>query len=231
MGQQVSEMYDGICGGDKNVEAEISEEEKQKRKDIQKNRGPVDAIDKQIKNATFRIEDYKSNKGKVLYIFYLKMFEIKDEQNGIVATDVTDEKDETKDEKDEKEDKESKFDMTKAYPFKFIQTRWSKLNTNDRKQMLEEVWDFVLENTDDENKQLTEQELATMGEEWGNLTRYEQKVYLYKFCFFVGPSIKDMEQVKDIDVVDTYNKIGTETMDDMLILNKMMKKESGCVIL
>ena len=82
---------------------------------------------------------------------------------------------------------------------------------------------------DKPDKALTDTEVSKFKADWKKLNTMGQKVYLYKFCEKKGTDMNQMDVIKDIDIVKTYNELPAQ-MDDVFQLNKY-KRDNGCVIL
>lgn len=178
-----------------------------------------------MKDGTFKIEDYANDKGKALYLFFLKL------HTPFQSDSKEEEKAETT-EKKESSSEEFPFDVNKKDPFGPIQKKYRAGDINVKRDILEEIWDIILGNTDDvdkPDKALSDSDVSKFNADWNKLNTMGQKVYLYKFCEKKGPDMDQMDIIQDIDVVDTYNELPAE-MDDVFQLNKY-KQDNGCVIL
>ena len=176
----------------------------------------VKRIDSLISNGALDVEKYKDDYGKMLYLFFLKIFAIQD-------------KNEQKEDKPMQEETQT-FDATKADPFEPIVIKWDNAkDLNEKKMILEQVWDQILSNDDDkdaENKVLNESDLKNFDADWKKLSvRFEQKVYLLQFSKKVSGAMSKMEDFQNIDLVAEYNKTD-EVLEDMMI-----NKNGVCVIL
>eukprot|EP01084_Bolivina_argentea_P189253 325505_1 len=83
MGADIPTIYTGLCGTStgKPVDIEPVEVIPNKNKELQKYKDLVLEIDRVKSKNTFKIDNYANNKGTMLYIFYLKMFEIQETQS------------------------------------------------------------------------------------------------------------------------------------------------------
>eukprot|EP01084_Bolivina_argentea_P303567 524141_1 len=206
MGAELSEMCDSICSGvdDTEIEPEI-DETTQKYIDF------VKRIDGKLKNDKLHVEAYKGNNGKMLYLFYLKSMNIKQMEREIADDDT--------------------FNVASSDPFETLNKKWKQSGVRgytieDKRKMLEEVWDFILDNTDntDETKIIPTEQLIEMGERWINNNNLEKNVYLYKFCVTVGPDMNEMEGIKDMDMVERYHNL-EDNIDNIEMVR------SWCVVL
>eukprot|EP00484_Ammonia_sp_Unknown_P023028 CAMPEP_0197040504 /NCGR_PEP_ID=MMETSP1384-20130603/17195_1 /TAXON_ID=29189 /ORGANISM="Ammonia sp." /LENGTH=259 /DNA_ID=CAMNT_0042471279 /DNA_START=41 /DNA_END=820 /DNA_ORIENTATION=- len=259
MGEQVSKMYAEVCGGVCPNEAENEEEAKKQEEELKKAKAikpfvdAVNIIDKELAANTFNIEKYASNKGESMYIYMLRLnkkWQAGDQAVATTAAHTAPDQDARKEEKAEAEDPataelkamKAQMDVNKTDPFDVITNgktgKWKEAGTDyeKKKQIIEEVWDFVLENTDDINKPdkvLEQRTLDIMRRDYNVCTVFEQKVFVYKYCVKVGQDMDKMptlSNMTDTYIVSTYNALPAQ-MDDAFILNAKKRGPQQCVIL
>ena len=201
----------------------------------------VKAVDRERKAEDFDMAPYQENKGKSLYIFYIKMFEIMEEEYDTKLAEPTntlgsDEHHKSMEMKPdvipplgiqfmEAEKDETSFDITKSDPFEGVREEWGDWNHEEQRGLLEEIFDLLLGNEDPKDEELLDDgKREYISQKWVELTRFEQKVYLLDFCLSVNQDLKNMNGINDIDLVELY-KNSTTKMDDMF------KYKRSCVIL
>eukprot|EP01083_Nonionella_stella_P220661 789266_1 len=229
MGADFGSFYDNICGGDSVDAEDVKKEEEELAKKKKEMKGYITmakAADEKLSRQMSRadLKEWGEDYGKMLYLFYLKMFNIQHVDKG--KSWIHDPGSSL--EKDKKKEKDTKFDYTKADPFEDIHIQWKDLTDNEKRGYLEEIWDILLGNTDDANapdnfKSKDEQEMfearqRVLLNSVGDLTEFERKVYLLKFCITAGATINKMDDIKQIDLVEVYMDADT-TLEDMMISN------------
>eukprot|EP01084_Bolivina_argentea_P157063 273713_1 len=115
MGQDISDFYASICGDpDINpVEMIRTERKTRNEKEMPKYINMTKNIDKKSADGTLRVEDYLISRGKTLYLFYLKTFDIQFKVNGTSWIHEN---------KENHNKQEPQFDFSKADPFGFLVT-------------------------------------------------------------------------------------------------------------
>eukprot|EP01084_Bolivina_argentea_P148211 259157_1 len=135
MGAELSEIYAGFCGG---IPDKIPNDAESKQpikpeinKDIQKYKNFVFEIDSAKAKNTFKIENYTNNKGTMLYLFYLRMFEIKEIKGGeswLSSRSIG-----------------AEFDVPEESDvFPDIYAKYKRMNMKEKRKTLELIWDIIL---------------------------------------------------------------------------------------
>lgn len=224
MGADVSNICSGICGGDDDlfVGPEAQEEER-RTQDFKRKEEFVKDVDFKKEKGAFKIELYKSDNGKLLYLFYIRSMELK-------KIDISSSRDDTFDSSlPEPDPEQPDIIPPDPDPFIYFDKKWNNnvWKLNEKKKILEEVWDLILKNDDDKNKNnkiLNKKVLDEIQSKWDKLDNLSKKVYLYKFCVLVGADINYMPGIKNMDMIKRYYRLD-KSIDDI----EMMKR--SCVIL
>ena len=232
----------------------MSAEEKkqeQERKELQSYIDNVAKIDQELTDNTLDIEKYASDKGKSLYLFFQKLYKPfsnrtkVDDPMKLFSFDIG-AVDDPFPIKDPFIDITNKYKSAKINGKKYIlELIWDVIlkNSRDVEKALKrnKSNDSVdSDNSDSDAGKLTREEILNFRSAWYKIgveqggdfkekdNRFEQKVYLYKFCVLVGPDMINMKGIKDIDIVEVYNKTNE---DSKMIDVFTFQKESGCVIM
>merc|ERR1719295_1422441 len=149
MGAQISGVYGQMCGGDSDEEIELNEEQQRRYNQLKPIMDQVKAVDRERKAEDFDMAPYQENKGKSLYIFYIKMFEIMEEEYDTKLAEPTntlgsDEHHKSMEMKPdvipplgiqfmEAEKDETSFDITKSDPFEGVREEWGDWNHDEQR--------------------------------------------------------------------------------------------------
>eukprot|EP01083_Nonionella_stella_P148968 472475_1 len=254
MGSEVSQMYAAVCSCDNPItdndvviQGKLTKLEKQMLQYV----AMVNEIDEQHRNETFDVQNYADDTGKMLYLFYMKMFTFQThspntKSNISPRTPWIDVIQETGD--------EVQFNASYPDPFEYVEQELKGLSIKRQRSYLEKIWDVLLGNrdehghaesprpslhvieklssiqdvsSDDEQEQWKPRFQVTLNN-WSQLPAFERKVYLLKFCALVGKYIDQMDDFKDIDLVKIYNAT-KETLDDMMLPNS--DSADPCIIM
>ena len=193
----------------------------------------VNAVDDDRQRDDFDMGQYEANKGKALYILYLKMFDSAQNElnklrmnppthNGIPVgillrpgiNYVPD------------GDDAQSFDVSKPDPFENMRKEWPTWTGSEQRAVLDELWELLLDYGGNEKGRFKylgkERRYHDITQKWTNLTQFEARVYLLNFCLFVSSDLENMDGIKDIDLVDLY-----QNLPDARLIHfyKMFEKE------
>eukprot|EP01084_Bolivina_argentea_P189024 325197_1 len=232
----MGEVYATICPGSDEGAGDAVEEERKRIEMMQPHIDTVNAINKQKDSDQFAIENYQAHLGQSLYCIYERIFEIQNQGNSAAAARDKEEEKAELDKTNETDQEEDVFDVTIADPFDALFERWLDFSLEDppeKRAALEEIWDMFVNNEDEEvTLRYLEKDKKKFTADWIKLERFQQQLFLMKFCVDVEPDLKQMKGIQDVNVAEVYNNINENTyksMKDMMVFSG--PDRSGCTIL